>query len=94
MIDLGFVTTNGLSVDDYYDPEHHYDHPAFWLLCGRGHRTFATVQQIETGNVSCADCAKADADYAGLQKRIKRADEMLAAGREEEPDFLKEDNHV
>jgi hypothetical protein len=85
MIDIGTVV-NGMTVDDYYDSEHHYDYPAFWLVCSRGHRTFATVQQIEQAQILCAKCATDNAARAAR----KKTDELIEAGRQYEPDFLKE----
>ncbi len=85
MIDIGSVV-NGLSVEDYYDPEHHYDYPAFWLVCSLGHRTFATVQQIEAGSVLCMECVA----HETARARRKKTDELIAAGRAYEPNFLKD----
>ena len=58
MIDLGHITKNGLRVDDYFDPQFHYDRPAYWLVCNRGHRVFASECAVETA--ICGECPKED----------------------------------
>jgi hypothetical protein len=86
-IDIGTSVGNGLTVAAYFDPEFHYQNPAFWLSCARGHRTFATAEQCQTGTVTCKGCATDAAVYARLQEIRKTADQMIAAGRENETAF-------
>lgn len=86
MIDIGTAVGNGLFVAEPFD---NFDHPdCWWVKCRNGHRTFATNEMIEAGTVSCAECARDATAYAALQKRNKQVDELIAAGREEEPTFL------
>jgi hypothetical protein len=78
-IDVGHSLGNGLFVAGPWD---NYDHPdAWWIGCGKGHRTFATNDMIEAGTVSCKECSNAAAAYARLQAMRKEADQLLAAGR-------------
>jgi hypothetical protein len=86
VIDIGYKV-NGLTVAAYFDPEFHWQNPAFWMACARGHRTFATVQQIESGAFSCQACKTEDTVHAVRQDRNKLADDMIAAGRENESAF-------
>jgi hypothetical protein len=84
-IDVGFALQNGLIVSEPFDD---YEHPAWWLSCPQCHcRVFATTEMIEEGTVpACKECVSIDAARAAR----KKTDELIAAGREEEPNFLEE----
>jgi hypothetical protein len=45
---------------------------------------------LKAGAVTCAECVRDAATQAARQKRAKEVDELIAAGREYEPNFLKE----
>jgi hypothetical protein len=83
-IDIGY-SVNGLTVAEPWDD---YDHPdCWWAKCQKGHRTFVTNEMLEAGSVSCADCARDTKQHAALLERIKVADELMAAGRGNDPDY-------
>jgi len=54
MIDRVGQTIGGFRVDDFYDN----DNPrrGYWLVCPEGHRFFATVDKVESGQVPCPIC--------------------------------------
>jgi hypothetical protein len=90
LVDIGYRLANGMFVAGPFD---NYDHPdCWWLKCRNGHRMFATNDMIEAGTVTCAECAKESTEYAALKARNKRIDELLDAGRGDEPGFLEENS--
>jgi hypothetical protein len=74
IVDVGF-TFNGVRVDELYDPEFHWQHPAFWIVCSRGHRFFATLRQVERKEVTCRECAEYQERLArwALEQRAAQA---------------------
>jgi hypothetical protein len=85
MIAIGTSVGKGMTVAEPFD---NYDHPdAWWISCGRGHRIFATNALIEAGTVTCTECASEAKQYAARQERSKLADDLIAAGRENDQDF-------
>jgi len=73
------------------EPFDNYEHPAWWLTCPRCHgRMFATTEMIEQDNVpACKECAIKAATYARTKARNREAEDMIAAGREREPEYEK-----
>ena len=64
-----------------------FDPPEVWLSCGRGHRVWATPEMLESGSMTCKQCATDAAVHSRRQERSKLADELIAAGRENDAEF-------
>jgi hypothetical protein len=81
-IDIGTAVDGMTVVSVSFDP------PELWLSCGHGHRVWATPEMLEGGmKVFCAECRTDAAAQARRQERSKLADELIAAGRENDADF-------
>jgi hypothetical protein len=65
----------------------------WFLSCRNGHqKIFAITAMLKAGAVTCAECVRDAATQAARQKQAKEVDELIAAGREYEPNFLKENS--
>jgi hypothetical protein len=60
-----------------------FDPPELWLSCGHGHRVWTTPEILQGGvKLRCTECVREAAQHTARQERSKLADELLAAGRE------------
>jgi hypothetical protein len=60
-----------------------FDPPELWLSCGNGHRVWTTPQILDGGmKIICTECAREAQQRTARQERSREADELLAAGRE------------
>jgi len=60
-----------------------FDPPELWLSCGHGHRVWTTPQMLDGGmKIICTECASEAKQRTARQERSRLADELLAAGRE------------
>ena len=81
-IDIGTVV-DGMTVSSIS-----FDPPEVWLSCGHGHRVWATPEMLEGGmKILCAECRSDAAAHARRQERSRLADELIAAGRENDQEF-------
>jgi hypothetical protein len=77
IVDIGTKVDGMTVVSISFDP------PEVWLSCGHGHRIWATPEMLEGGiKILCVECRNEQQAYARLKAMRKEADELLAAGRE------------
>jgi hypothetical protein len=82
MIDIGTKVDGMTVVSISFDP------PEVWLSCGHGHRVWATPEMLEGGmKMLCVECRNEQQAYARMKALRKEADELLAAGRGDDPAF-------
>jgi hypothetical protein len=82
MIDIGTRIDGMTVVSVSYDP------PEIWLSCGNGHRVWTTPEILQGGMaLRCNDCVLEAAQRTSRQARSRLADELLAAGRENDQEF-------
>jgi hypothetical protein len=77
-IDVGTRIDNMTVVSVSFDP------PEVFLSCGNGHRVWSTPEILQSGGMvlRCSDCVREAQQHATRQERAKLADDLLAAGRE------------
>lgn len=82
LIDAGTIVDGMTIVSVSYDP------PEVYLSCGHGHRVWSTPEILQGDTtLRCNDCVLEAAQRIARQERSRLADELLAAGRENDQEY-------